>query len=191
VLFNPLHDHESVWWIACWALFNHVPADRTLADDEGLHNQIDYARRLFHPTVYAPERAELLRGISDKFANNLPKEFDYLKMVIYRLGGEFVKRYTKAEAISGKIDSAAFHGFWKTLHKWYGKVSEKLKTMKVQRLGLRMEKRKRDSELEVGGGEQTSEDNFSEAVVKADTKSKGKGRKRRRKQGGSEKEDEG
>jgi hypothetical protein len=198
VLFNPLHDHESVWWIACWALLNYVPADRPLADDEGLHNQIEYARRLFHPTVYAPERAELLQyGIPEKIAANLPEEFGYLMKIIDFLSGKFVERYTKAEAVSGpgEIDNTAFEGFWKTLHLSYGKVSENLKTVKVD---LRMEKQKRDGEpeeggelgeggskLEEGGGEKISEDDFSEAPVTADTESKGKGKAKRENEGES------
>ena len=53
VLFNPLHDHESLWWIACWALLHYIPADHNPESDENLHERIEFARWIFHPTVRA------------------------------------------------------------------------------------------------------------------------------------------
>jgi hypothetical protein len=94
--------------------------------------------------VYTHGEAELLQnGIPKKIAANLPEEFGYLMKVVHFLSGEFVKHYTKAEAVSGEMDNTVFEGFWKTLHLSYGTVSEKLKTVNVQRLGLR------DGEAEV------------------------------------------
>jgi len=55
VLFNPLHDHKSVWWIACWALLHYIPADHIPLHDKRLREQVNYARRLFHPMLFTPQ----------------------------------------------------------------------------------------------------------------------------------------
>ena len=144
VLFNPLHDHESVWWIACWALLHYIPADDIPLDDERLHEQVDYARRLFHPTVFAPERIEVLRyGLPREVAENIPKRFSLLSGIVSAIGNSFVQRYMRAEENPAQIEEQAFEGFWRDLSQAYKMLVEHFKGVKVKILDFKV-KRKLD-----------------------------------------------
>jgi hypothetical protein len=79
VLFNPLHDHESVWWIPCWALLHYIPIDHNPESDEKPRERIEFARRIFHPTVFAPKRNEVLSlGLPKTIITHVPSEFEWL-----------------------------------------------------------------------------------------------------------------
>src|SRR5271155_204236 len=70
VLFNPLHDHESLWWIACWALLHYIPTNHNPESDEC----IEYASWIFHPTVFEAGRIEVLSlGLPKKIIALVPR----------------------------------------------------------------------------------------------------------------------
>lgn len=111
VLFNPLHDHESVWWIACWALLHYIPTNHNFKSDEKLCERIEFARRIFHPTVFAPERNEVLFfGLPQTIIEHVPSEFEWLVNLVSIVRNILCNSYKVAEARLPEIDKKGFDG---------------------------------------------------------------------------------
>jgi hypothetical protein len=150
VLFNPLHDHESLWWIACWALLHYIPADHNPESDK--NERIEYANRIFHPTVFEPDRSEVLSlGLPKNITTLVPKEFELLVDTVALVRHILCDHYRIAEADLPKVDEKglpkvdkkAFEGVWRTIHAEYDTLATHF-----QRVGLKvklMEKRKFDT----------------------------------------------
>jgi len=146
VLFNPLHDHESVWWIACWALLHYIPANHNPESDEKLRERIEFARRIFHPTVFAPERNEVLSlGLPKTIIAHVPSEFEWLVDTVSLVRNILCHRYKVAEADLPEIDGKAFDGLWQSIHTEYDMLAEHLKGLEVKMMDLKVEKRKLDT----------------------------------------------
>jgi hypothetical protein len=148
VLFNPLHDHESLWWIACWALLHYIPANHNPESDEC----IEYASRIFHPTVFEAGRIEVLSlGLPKKIIALVPREFELLVDTVALVRHTLCSRYKTAEEDLPKVDEKglpkvnekAFDGVWQEIHREYAELARDFR-----RLGLKVkmtEKRKFDT----------------------------------------------
>jgi hypothetical protein len=146
VLFNPLHDHESVWWIACWALLHYIPANHNPESDEKLRECIEFARRIFHPTVFAPERNELLSlGLPKTITAHVPSELEWLVDTVSLVRNTLCDSYKVAEAHLPEIDEKAFDGVWQSFHTEYDLLAKRFKGLEVKMMDLKVEKRKFDT----------------------------------------------
>jgi hypothetical protein len=146
VLFNPLHDHESVWWIACWALLHYVPAEHNPESDEKLRERIEFARRIFHPTVFAPERNEVLSlGLPKMIVAHVPSEFEWLADMVSLVRYILCDRYKIAEAHFPEIDEKAFDDVWRSIYTEYDMLAKHFEGLEVKMMDLKVEKRKLDS----------------------------------------------
>jgi hypothetical protein len=145
VQFNPLHDHESVWWIVCWALLHYVPANYTSENDKILRKRVDFVRRLFHPTVFAPERYEvLLYGLPQSVIVDILDTFECLTHAVSVMRDSLLHHYQMAEAVPGSINEKAFDGLWQDLYTAYKMLAEKFEGLEVKIVDLKVEKRKFD-----------------------------------------------
>jgi hypothetical protein len=146
VLFNPLHDHESLWWIACWALLHYIPANHNPESDEKLREHIEFARRIFHPTVFAPERNELLSlGLPKTIIAHVPSEFEWLVDTVSFVRNILCRRYKIAEADLPKVNEKAFDGVWQSIHAEYDMLAKRFEGLEVKMMDLKVEKRKFDT----------------------------------------------
>ena len=146
VLFNPLHDHKSVWWIACWALLHYIPIDHNTESDEKPRERIEFARRIFHPTVFAPERNEVLSlGLPKTIITHVLSEFEWLVDTVSLVQNILCHRYKVAEANLPKIDEKAFDGIWQSIHTEYNMLAKHFKGLEVKMMDLKVEKRKLDT----------------------------------------------
>src|SRR5271169_3058538 len=85
--------------------------------DEKLRNHVDFPRRLFHPTIFAPERYDvLLGGLPQSLIVDIPNGFKYLAHVVSVIRESFHLRYETAEAVPYTIHKKAFDGLWRDLH---------------------------------------------------------------------------
>jgi hypothetical protein len=146
VVFNPLHDHESVWWITCWALLHYIPANHNPESDEQLRKRIEFARRIFHPTVFAPERNELLSlGLPSRIAAHVPSEFEWLLDTVSLIQNILCHHYKIAEADLPEVDEKAFHGVWQSIYTEYDTLAKCFEGLEVKMVDLKVEKQKFDT----------------------------------------------
>ena len=80
--FNPLHDLESIWWIALWTFLHFTPAD---VSDTQLMKQYHIARTLFPGISVDRDRNECFRS-SDDFQEHLDALAFDPETVMGRLG---------------------------------------------------------------------------------------------------------
>ena len=146
VLFNPLHDHESVWWIACWALLHYIPANHNPKSDEKPCERIEFARRIFHPAVFAPERNELLSlGLPKTIIAHVPSEFEWLVDNVSFIRNILCRRYKIVEANLPEVDEKVFDGIWHSIREEYKMLAKCFEGLEVKMVDLKVEKRKFDT----------------------------------------------
>jgi hypothetical protein len=142
VLFNPLHDHESLWWITCWALLHYIPTNHNPESDEKLREHIEFARRIFHP----PEQNELLSlRLPKMIIAHVPSEFKWLVDTVSIVRNILCCHYKIAEADLPKVDKKAFDGVWQSIHTEYDMLAKCFKGLEVKMMDLKVEKQKFDT----------------------------------------------
>jgi hypothetical protein len=146
VLFNLLHDHESLWWIMCWALLHYIPANHNPKSDEKLCEHIEFARWIFHPTVFAPERNELLSlRLPKMIIAHVLSKFAWLVDTVSFVQNILCHCYKIAEADLPKVDEKAFDGVWQSIHTEYDMLAKCFKGLEVKMMDLKVEKQKYDT----------------------------------------------
>ncbi len=136
----------SLSGIACWALLHYIPIDHNPESNEKLREHIEFARRIFHPTVFAPERNEVLSlGLPKTIITHLPSEFEWLVDTVSLVRNILCYHYKVAEADLPKIDEKAFNGIWQSIYTEYDMLAKHFKGLEVKMMDLKMEKRKLDT----------------------------------------------
>jgi hypothetical protein len=108
--FNCIHDLESVWWIALWVLFLHVP----LGDDKDRSAQILKAAELFPSVGGSSSRVTAFTGGIQDFLQLLAPAFQPSARRLIEARALLVRRYRRAEKGSS-INETAFDGIHKNL----------------------------------------------------------------------------
>ena len=141
VLFNPLHNHESLCWIACWALFHYIPANYNLENSK-VHNQcIEFAREIFHPTSISGQRVGMLfAGLPEWVPGSVLKEFELLAKAASIILLILWDHYWAAEANLPNFDEKAFDGIWRKIYMQFPMLTKHFKGLEVKMLDLKKQK---------------------------------------------------
>jgi hypothetical protein len=105
--YNPLHDLESLWWIAVWMMFNHRTEREPSSEDE--ESQSRYAERLFPRIIDGSGRLDALKN-HVVFLNMLlclPEAFYTAASKLESIRQALVQHYYLAEGDT-EINEAAF-----------------------------------------------------------------------------------
>ncbi|KAI5997593.1 hypothetical protein EDD15DRAFT_2246630 [Pisolithus albus] len=86
--FNPLHDMESVWWMAMWVVYYHA-----VQAGEPLSEQLEYLHKLF-PGCLGERTIAFFTAL--KF-NALPTSFVHAGYAVECMRGEILAAYAESE----------------------------------------------------------------------------------------------
>ena len=93
-LYTPLHDYESVWWIATWVLFKCRP--KSLGPEE-----LDYTTQSQHPSIFYDkadrEHAILAPGVFIALKESLPRTLHPLFEILEVFRKNLVRVYREYE----------------------------------------------------------------------------------------------
>jgi hypothetical protein len=101
--FNPIHDIESLWWLAVWSLSRHVPAGSQVLPEQ--------SRTFEGPIDHLPNRVSFLReyNVQDRWTESLPLDLKNLAGIVCEWSAFIVASHRLAEAnLEKSIDSAAY-----------------------------------------------------------------------------------
>lgn len=112
---NPIHDLESIWWLAMWSIFNYYP-DNIGADPEALENQRHSYEALFSPGfALDKERISALTSRRPSFLSSIVSPFHAVGQLAFRLRNMLRVSYNKAETtLPIKSDCQVFHSAFAT-----------------------------------------------------------------------------
>jgi hypothetical protein len=108
--YNPLHDLESLWWVALWMILNHRDSRDEVAHSSA-DQQAGYARLFFPGSLRDAGRIEVLtieNTLCDAL-HVLPPSFQFIAVQLEAVRRCLVDQYKEAEA-NAEINPAAFQG---------------------------------------------------------------------------------
>ncbi|KAI5116305.1 hypothetical protein M0805_004646 [Coniferiporia weirii] len=112
LIYNHLHDMESVWWAAIWMLFLHEDSlAKSRRPEADTINQIEAANVLFHQLVWFGRLNFFTTDFFfQKWSQCLPQSFKNIIEHPDSLRDLLLTRYTRAEATLPNINKRAFSG---------------------------------------------------------------------------------
>lgn len=144
--FNPLHDLESVWWVATWFIFCHRVGALSNAELKNAKIQMSHVKQLFPRTLSSHSRWVALTDTFPDWCSCLPTSFQgpALQVDLARLS--LLTCYRDAEA-GQEIDHTQFT----TLHSRFIEFFQEAET---QSQGLQLSSlNKLLHDAKTGGGE--------------------------------------
>lgn len=118
--FNPLHDAESVWWIAVWVLLNHSPVNHPLASCVPQYQQASdiFEHRDIRQNFFTND------GNLVEACKILPPQFHVFTSRLNGFRTLLIAAYIRAESTIGTIEEAAFE-FHQACSKWLSSAYQK------------------------------------------------------------------
>jgi hypothetical protein len=134
--YNPLHDLESVWWLAVWFIFSHVLQETPrVRDPTTASNQLRQVKLLFPRHLAATSRSDQFEVATtfELACSSLPSSFRNAATRLEDARMALVDRYERAER-GDEIDTEVFLGIHEELIRLFDEAKDSTRDMALEPL---------------------------------------------------------